>query len=103
MSKKRKHRETPVSASPPSPARGTNAIAPSATHGQPTTTYFPRSVLWQLLGIIGLGSMLGYTFNAANPVGIRFGEPMATAVVTTADGTKTGVASSSSFLPPLPH
>lgn len=47
--------------------------------------------------------MLGYTFNVANPVGVRFGEPMATAIATTADGTKTDAASSSSFLPPLPH
>lgn len=74
-------------------------IAPS---GQRSTAILSRSVLLQLLAIGGLSTMLGFTFNAANPVGVRFSEPTATSIATTADGTET-TGATASFLPPLPH
>lgn len=71
MSKHRKHRESPVSASP--------SAAPLDRHRQ---GIFARQVTLQLLAIVGLSGVLGFTFNAASPVGVRFGEPEAAAPIT---------------------
>jgi rhodanese-related sulfurtransferase len=47
-------------------------------------------VLWQLLAIVGLSGVLGFAFNAASPVGVRFEQTPPPAPVAAADaGVKT--------------
>jgi rhodanese-related sulfurtransferase len=68
MSKHRKRHEASVRASDPlSPPGGSHSAG----------RIFSRQIPLQLLALVGLSCALGFTFNAASPVGVRFGEPAA--------------------------
>jgi rhodanese-related sulfurtransferase len=70
MSRGRKSREGTTTP----PAEGHNpASSTVGTVPKPA----PSGVLLQLLAILGLSCALGFTFNAASPLGVRFGEPAA--------------------------
>ena len=81
MSKNRKHRQSPVSA-PASASSSETIVQPPDNGVRPSGGVFSRSVLLQLLAIVGLSCVLGFTFNAASPVGVRFGEPAVVTVST---------------------
>lgn len=66
MSKHRKHRKEPVTASSPVQA---DAVA-SVLEASPR----PRRMVWQLAGVLGASVVLGFAFNASSPVGVRFRE-----------------------------
>ncbi|MGC3956419.1 MAG: rhodanese-like domain-containing protein [Verrucomicrobiota bacterium] len=67
MSKQRKRHETAVRASE------LRSLSDRGKHS--ADCIFSRQVLLQLLALVGLSSVLGFTFNAASPMGVRFGEP----------------------------
>lgn len=67
MSKHRKPREQPSHG----PETTRAPLRPLATQTPP----FSRTLLRQLLAIVGLSTVLGFTFNSASPVGVRFDEP----------------------------
>lgn len=98
MSRKRQHRKPPVGAITPAPPSGTGAGL--------SVGLFSRHVLFQLAAILGLSCVLGFTFNAASPVGIRFGEPAARPIPVKATvAGKPGAGGSLSAIPvspPLP-
>jgi rhodanese-related sulfurtransferase len=81
MSKNRKHRETSVGA----PAAAAERSLPLPSPGADLSSHglFSRRVLVQLLAVVGLSGVLGFTFNAASPVGVRFDEPVVAPVVAT--------------------
>lgn len=61
--------------------------SPTGSDSSSSSGVFSRVVPFQLLAIVGLSCVLGFTFNAASPVGVRFGEPAAPAVATKAKVT----------------
>jgi rhodanese-related sulfurtransferase len=70
MSKHRKRREAP--------GRASDSLAPSGRDSHSAGgRIFSRQIPLQLLALVGLSCALGFTFNAASPVGVRFGEPAA--------------------------
>lgn len=90
MSKHHKHSESP----PGSGSRASGGV-------------FSRRVLLQLLAIVGLSCALGFTFNAASPVGVRFGEPTAAPIAPKATTEATPIPATSVrtnliAAPPLP-
>lgn len=81
MSKNRKQRESPA---------GAPSSAPPPDGGiRSSGGVFSRRVILQLLAIVGLSCVLGFTFNAASPVGVRFGEPATPAPVAASVAVKT--------------
>jgi len=62
---------------------------------------FPRGIALQLLAILGLSSVLGFTFNAASPVGVRFGEPTSPTAATAPVATSIIQPASPIPAPPL--
>jgi rhodanese-related sulfurtransferase len=72
MSKHRKHHQSAEGASEP--------VTPPGGGVRSSDGIFSRSLMLQLLAIVGLSCVLGFTFNAASPVGVRFGKPAATKV-----------------------
>ncbi len=69
MSKHRQHRKASVSASAPR--------SPSGRGSPAAGRIVARQISLQLLALVGLSCGLGFTFNAASPLGVRFGEPAA--------------------------
>jgi len=69
MGKGRKKHKPHIDRTP----KTTSFTSPASPQG----TYkgaFLRRLGWQLAGVIGLSALLGFSFNAANPVGVRFEE-----------------------------
>jgi len=68
MSKNRRHRESPL---------GAPSFVPRADGGIPLpAAKFSRLVLLRLAAVGGLSCVLGFTFNAASPIGVRFDAPV---------------------------
>jgi rhodanese-related sulfurtransferase len=74
MSQNSKHQESPVDARAPDPLPE-RTIPPSGNADRSTAAGLSRHVALQLLAILGLGCVLGFTFNAASPLGVRFAAP----------------------------
>lgn len=67
MSKRRK--QPSKAATSPSPQSPTNSPTPAC--------FSPHNVIFQLIAILALSTVLGFTFNSANPVGVKFNSPAA--------------------------
>jgi rhodanese-related sulfurtransferase len=100
MSKNRKHRETSVGA--PGAVVETNLPLPSPGADISSHGLISRRVLVQLLAMLGLSGVLGFTFNAASPVGIRFDEPVVAPVAAPAPEGVAPLSKTSVSQPPIP-
>jgi len=63
----------------PQPGSASTQMQPAARHiaplsSTPASAALARRIVWQLAALLALSAALGFTFNAANPIGVRFGQ-----------------------------
>jgi rhodanese-related sulfurtransferase len=91
MSKRHKNRQ-PQMLTPQSPATPAPPHAPPPCPESTPPGRRPRPILLPFAAIIGLSAVLGFTFNAANPIGIRLGNFSDSAASLSATGGLTNFA-----------
>jgi rhodanese-related sulfurtransferase len=103
MGKGRKNRNPqPGPASAPAQAVAPTPAAPPSASVAPAST--ARRIALQFAALLGLSAALGFTFNAANPIGVRFGGSSVASLDRAGGPTDFNLLSASNVAaaPPLP-
>lgn len=102
MGKGHKHRKPqPGSASTP-PQSAAKATVPPSTVPLGAQSPTARRIALQFAALLGLSAALGFTFNAANPIGVRFGK-VAAASAPAASLTNFALASTTGVVATAPQ
>ena len=96
MGKGRKNRK-PQSTSTPAPAQTVSPRASPISASAPARVPITRKIALQFAAILALGTALGFIFNAANPIGVRFADSSSGAELRTRPATNFNLLSTSSI------
>src|SRR6266576_61632 len=96
MGKGRKNRK-PQSTSTPAPAPAVSPTASPISASAPARVPITRKIALQFAAILALGTALGFIFNAANPIGVRFADSSPGAELRTRPATNFNLLSTSSI------
>lgn len=102
MGKGRKNRK-PQSAPAPAPAQAVSPIASPISAPAPTRVPLARRIALQFAAVLGLSTALGFIFNAANPIGVRFDATSSVVDLRTGPATNFHLLSTSSIAAQTPQ